>query len=50
MDAEEQKRQARAREIAARVVGGGKVDPASLQPEPLEGMTNRNYRIKIGEK
>jgi len=49
MDAEEQKRQAQAREIAARVVGGGKVDPASLQPEPLEGMTNRNYRIKIGD-
>src|SRR5262247_3986434 len=49
MDAEEQKRQVRAREIAARVVGGGKVDPASLVPEPLEGMTNRNYLIKVGD-
>src|SRR5262245_16296 len=46
MDAEERKRQAQAREIAARIVGGGdNVD--SLQLEPLEGMTNRNYRIVV---
>lgn len=47
MDAEEGKRQAQAREIAARIVGGGKGNAESLTLEPLEGMTNRNYRIAV---
>ncbi len=47
MDAEEQARQTQAREVAARVVGNGDVDPAGLSLEPLAGMTNRNYLIGV---
>ncbi|MDH3377580.1 MAG: choline kinase family protein [Gammaproteobacteria bacterium] len=47
---EEQKRQRKAREVAAREIGGGNVDPESLPIEPIAGMTNRNYLVTIGDK
>jgi len=47
MDMKEVERQRRAREVAAQVIGGGKVDPKTLSIEPLAGMTNRNYRVTV---
>lgn len=47
MEAKEQARQKQAREIAAKVVADGRVDPGTLPVEPLAGMTNRNYRVVV---
>ena len=47
IDNEELERRARARTVAAEVIGEGKVDAESLPLEPLAGMTNRNYLITV---
>jgi thiamine kinase-like enzyme len=49
-DREETERRQRAREVAATIVGEGRVDAAGLPLEPLAGMTNRNYLITVGDK
>jgi len=48
MDAKELERQARARRVLAEVVGSGGVDPDQLPLAPLDGMTNRNYKVTAG--
>ncbi len=49
MEPEEAARQQRAREIAATIVTGGSVRPAEVGIDPLGGMTNRNYRVTVGD-
>lgn len=47
MDADELMRQGRARRVLAEVLGLD-VDPGSLPLLPMDGMTNRNYKITVG--
>lgn len=47
MDTEERERQQQVREVSAAIMGEGKVDPNSLNVEPLAGMTNRNYLVGV---
>lgn len=49
MDIQEQERQNRARTIASTVITGGNIKPTDVGIEPLGGMTNRNYRVTVGE-
>lgn len=48
MDIKELERQARARRVLAEVVGSGGVKVDDLPLVPLDGMTNRNYKITVG--
>ena len=48
MDAKERERQTRARRALAEVVGSGGAKMDELPLVPLDGMTNRNYKITAG--